>query len=124
MLRSRVSPCLLVHNKGLVKTVKFKDPKYVIYTNEEFFKVFNYQWMAGTKEKILQSPNELVLTEGRAKKYFPSIPIVDIIGKTLVYNDSIPLKVSGVVADFNGRTDIIFKEFINRFKEKHLTRLS
>lgn len=29
MLRSRVSPCLLVHNKGLVKTVKFKDPKYV-----------------------------------------------------------------------------------------------
>jgi cyclase len=29
MLRSRVSPCLLVHRKGLVKTVKFKDPKYV-----------------------------------------------------------------------------------------------
>lgn len=29
MLRSRVSPCLLVHNKGLVKTVKFKDAKYV-----------------------------------------------------------------------------------------------
>ena len=29
MLRSRSIPCLLVHNKGLVKTVKFKDPKYV-----------------------------------------------------------------------------------------------
>lgn len=29
MLRSRVMPCLLVHNKGLVKTVKFKDSKYV-----------------------------------------------------------------------------------------------
>ena len=29
MLRSRVIPCLLVHNKGLVKTVKFKSPKYV-----------------------------------------------------------------------------------------------
>ena len=29
MLRSRVIPCLLVHNKGLVKTVKFKEPKYV-----------------------------------------------------------------------------------------------
>jgi imidazole glycerol-phosphate synthase subunit HisF len=29
MLRSRIIPCLLVHNKGLVKTVKFKDPKYV-----------------------------------------------------------------------------------------------
>jgi imidazole glycerol-phosphate synthase subunit HisF len=29
MLRPRVIPCLLVHDKGLVKTVLFKDPKYV-----------------------------------------------------------------------------------------------
>lgn len=29
MLRPRIIPCLLVHNKGLVKTVKFKDAKYV-----------------------------------------------------------------------------------------------
>jgi len=29
MLKTRVIPCLLLKNKGLVKTVKFKDPKYV-----------------------------------------------------------------------------------------------
>jgi cyclase len=29
MLRSRITPCLLVHNKGLVKTTNFKDHKYV-----------------------------------------------------------------------------------------------
>lgn len=29
MLRSRVIPCLLLHNNGLVKTVKFSNPKYV-----------------------------------------------------------------------------------------------
>ena len=29
MLRSRIIPCLLVHNGGLVKTVNFKNPKYV-----------------------------------------------------------------------------------------------
>lgn len=29
MLRARIIPCLLVHKKGLVKTVNFKDPKYV-----------------------------------------------------------------------------------------------
>lgn len=29
MLYPRIIPCLLVHNKGLVKTIKFKDPKYV-----------------------------------------------------------------------------------------------
>jgi imidazole glycerol-phosphate synthase subunit HisF len=29
MLFPRIIPCLLVHNKGLVKTTRFKDPKYV-----------------------------------------------------------------------------------------------
>ena len=29
MLRSRITPCLLVHKKGLVKTVEFSNPKYV-----------------------------------------------------------------------------------------------
>lgn len=29
MLRPRIIPCLLIHNRGLVKTIRFKDPKYV-----------------------------------------------------------------------------------------------
>lgn len=29
MLRPRIIPCLLVHNKGLVKTINFSSPKYV-----------------------------------------------------------------------------------------------
>ena len=29
MLRPRIIPCLLVSDNGLVKTVRFKDPKYV-----------------------------------------------------------------------------------------------
>ena len=29
MLRSRITPCLLIHKKGLVKTVEFGNPKYV-----------------------------------------------------------------------------------------------
>lgn len=29
MLRPRITPCLLVHDGGLVKTVQFRDPKYV-----------------------------------------------------------------------------------------------
>ena len=29
MLHPRIIPCLLIHNKGLVKTMRFKDSKYV-----------------------------------------------------------------------------------------------
>ena len=35
MLRSRIIPCLLVHNKGLVKTVKFKEA-YCLSYKEDF----------------------------------------------------------------------------------------
>ena len=29
MLKSRIIPCLLIHNGGLVKTINFKEPKYI-----------------------------------------------------------------------------------------------
>lgn len=29
MLRPRIIPCLLIHDRGLVKTVRFKNPKYI-----------------------------------------------------------------------------------------------
>ncbi len=91
----------------------FKSPKYVVYADSAYFKVFKYQWISGTMENILANPNEVVLTENRAKKYFPDVSIEDIVGRTLIYNDSVPLKVTGIVTNFKQRTDIIFEEFIS-----------
>ena len=91
----------------------FKKPEFIVYADSDYFRVFEYQWLAGSKEGVLENPNELVLTEGRARKYFPDTAMDQIIGKTLIYNDSVPLKVTGIVADFKKRTDIIFKEFIS-----------
>jgi len=99
-----------VFNKAIDR--KFKQPEHVIFTEGAFFEVFEYQWLAGNQENALSSPHELVLTESRAKKYFPETPMAEIIGKTLVYNDSVLLNVTGIVANFEKRSDIIFKEFI------------
>ena len=44
---------------------------------------------------------------------FPNTAVSDIIGKTLMYNDSINAKVTGIVENFKNRTDIIFQEFIS-----------
>ena len=100
-----------VRNEGSDRT--FKQPDYVIYADQEFFHVFDYIWLAGSKDGVLMAPNELVLSERRAKKYFPDTPVAQTVGETLIYNDSIPLKVAGVVANFKNRTDIIFEEFIS-----------
>jgi len=92
---------------------KFKNPEFVIYADAGYFKIFNYKWLAGSTENILANPNEVVLTEARAKKYFPSKELHEIIGGSLVYNDTISVTVTGIVGNFTARTDLVFEEFIS-----------
>ena len=92
---------------------RFKNPEFVIYTEPSYFKTFEYRWLAGNKESALEEPNMVVLSEERARKYFPNKELDDILGKSVMYNDTIPATVSGIVANFNKRTDIVFEEFIS-----------
>lgn len=102
-----------LHIKNTATDKTFKRPDYVIYADKGFFNVFKYRWLAGSKENALESPNQLVLSEKRAKKYFPNTAFTDIIGAHMVYNDTIHMQVTGVVANFTERTDIVFEEFIS-----------
>ena len=92
---------------------KFKDPDFVIYTEPSYFKTFEYDWLAGDSNSALEEPNMVVLTKERAIKYFPNQEPSNVVGKSLVYNDSIHATVSGIVDGFDGRTDIVFEEFIS-----------
>ena len=91
----------------------FKNPEYVIFTDSEYFQIFKYNWLAGNPEIALNAPNQVVLTNKRAQKYFPSFQPNEIIGKTLIYNDSIQTTVTGIVANFEERSDLIFQEFLS-----------
>ena len=102
-----------LHVKKLDSDKLYKNPDFVIYADAGFFEIFKYQWLVGSKENILENPNEVVITEARAKKYFPEQSLSEIIGNTLVYNDTIPAKITGIVANFEKRTDIVFEEFIS-----------
>ncbi|NEN24282.1 FtsX-like permease family protein [Cryomorpha ignava] len=91
----------------------FNNPEKVIYADTDFFQFLNYDFLAGNQATALQNPNEVVLTESRAKKYFPNTDFDNLIGETLTYDDSVMAKVTGVVADFKGRSDFTFQEFIS-----------
>ena len=90
-----------------------KEPSSVTYADQSFFNLFTYEWIAGSALSQLSGPNEVVLTESRAKVYFPDSSPQQIIGKSLVYNDEINTTVTGVVSDFTQRTDLVFQEFIS-----------
>jgi ABC-type antimicrobial peptide transport system permease subunit len=91
----------------------FKNPQFTVFADTSYFDIFNYKWLAGTKQNSLRNPNEAVLSQNRAQLYFPNLKPEQIIGKTLIYNDSIPAKITGIVANFTQRTDIVFEEFIS-----------
>lgn len=92
---------------------EYKKPQFVTYADENFFKIFDYKWLAGSKEKALLNPNQVVLTKSRAQKYFGEIGISQMLGRTLVYDDSISVNIAGIVADFDKPTDLVFQEFIS-----------
>jgi len=91
----------------------YKHLEDIVYADPEYFQLFSYKWLAGTSLNVLSNPNEVVLTNSRAKKYFPNTTPQDIVGKTLIYNDSIPVKVVGIVANFEERSDFNFQEFLS-----------
>jgi putative ABC transport system permease protein len=92
----------------------FKQQPNIIYADNHYFRLFNfYQWLAGSPASALKDPFCVVLTEDRARTYFPGTPISDIVGRQLFYDDSIRVTVSGIVKVPAVSTDLTFREFIS-----------
>lgn len=90
----------------------YKQQSGVIFADNRYFNIFHYHWLAGNPQ-VLAQPNVLVLTEGKARIYFPGTPLMDIPGRTVVYNDSVRVTVAGIVKEPDGRTDLAFSDFIS-----------
>ncbi|WP_437920823.1 ABC transporter permease [Sphingobacterium sp. LRF_L2] len=108
-----------VSNNGGTQKVEFEDQTEIIGTTGDYFKMTSYVWLAGDQRNVLKNNHEVILTESRAKLYFPSMPINQIIGQTLSY-DSTLYNVSAVVKDLAHPSSFIGKEFI-RVPEKEWT---
>ena len=71
-----------------------------------------YEWVAGSAE-VLREPNTCVLTLSKTKLYFPGIDPRSVIGKTLVYDDSVHMTIKGIVKDITESTDFNFTAFLS-----------
>lgn len=76
------------------------EEKRVLFVDSTFFEVFNHTALAGDLKLSLHQPNTIVMNESTAKKYFGSVS--NAMGKLIIPegNDSRPLKVSAVCADW------------------------
>lgn len=96
------------------KPVKFAWEHDIIFADEGYFKLFRYEWLAGSQEVSIAQPFQTVLTEKNAKRYFPGMPYNDVIGKEVIFDDSIKTTVSGIVANLKQNTDFNFQTFISK----------
>jgi putative ABC transport system permease protein len=74
---------------------KFKDIVY--YVDSAFFKVFSYEFVAGDRASVMNSPSSIVMTESMALKFFGS---TDAMGRTVeVGKERLQFVVAGIVKD-------------------------
>jgi ABC-type antimicrobial peptide transport system permease subunit len=84
----------------------------IIVAEPQYFDIFRYDWLAGNSAS-LNEPFKVVLSKSEAQKYFGNIPLENVIGKQLLYDDSLELIVAGIVNDWKGNSDFHFKDFIS-----------
>lgn len=96
------------------KQVIFKAQQDIIYADDSYFRLIPYQWLAGSPQSALTGPFKVVLTEERARAYFPDRNLPDLIGKQIIYDDSTIATVTGIVKRPDKNSDFNFKEFISQ----------
>ncbi len=90
-----------------------QDLSVVIICEPQYFQIFQYKWLQGNPKNALKTPNEVVLTEEKAEKYFGKIPLEQVMGKQLYYNDSLVVTVTGIVKSLPKNSDFKFEDFIS-----------
>ncbi len=83
-----------------------------IITGASYFDIFKYQWLAGNAA-TLNEPFKVVLTESRARQYFGDLPPDKLLGKMVIYDDSLKVSVSGIIKDWDKNTDFGYTDFIS-----------
>ncbi|WP_143305976.1 ABC transporter permease [Chitinophaga vietnamensis] len=84
--------------------------EHVVYADSTLFRVFTLPLIAGDPATALQLPRHVVLTETTARKYFNS---TDVVGRTLLVNDSVSFTVSGVMKDVPMQSHFRFTFFVS-----------
>ena len=98
---------------GPVTNHKLKKQEGIIFADAQYFNLIHYDWLAGSAKTALNGPNQVVLTSAKAKIYFPKLEYSEMIGKQVIYDDSLKTTVSGIVAPITENTDFAFNDFIS-----------
>ena len=90
----------------------FHKQERVTFVDENYFRIFPHQWLAGDTTSLKQ-PYNVVLSQSNAQLYFPDISPEEIVGQTVIFGDTLRTIVNGVVKDLQSNSDFEYKSFIS-----------
>jgi putative ABC transport system permease protein len=85
---------------------KIIEPFGVFFMQPQFFELFQYKWLAGNAG-VLKQPDMVVIDQSTATKYFGNWQ--QAIGKTIKMDNTLTLKVAGILADAPSNSDFQVK---------------
>ena len=94
------------------------DDKYIqasaLFASEDFFQAFSFDLTQGNRNQVLRDKNAIVISEALAMKLFNTTE--NIIGKTVIFQNDQPLRVTGIVADIPANSSLQF-DFVLSFEK-------
>lgn len=94
--------------------VRYKEQVFkednVVFADSTIFKVFTFQFIEGDPSTALTAPHSVVITQTAAEKYFGS---EDPLGKTLRFDNSSDMTVTGVVKDLPQNSHFHFPIYVS-----------
>lgn len=94
-------PALKINNELLQE-------KAAAYIDENWFKVFHYDFLSGSADNFNRHPFSLILTATAAKKYFGT---QNAVGR-IVHIDTLDYQVQGVIRDYPTNSSFAFNMFM------------
>ncbi|MFN8302113.1 MAG: ABC transporter permease [Saprospiraceae bacterium] len=82
-----------------------------VFVEPSFFRIIQWEWLAGEPDMALGPVNSAVLTEKMAKKCFGSWQLA--IGKNLVLDNAVLVTVNGIIADPPANSDFQFHMLVS-----------
>ena len=90
---------------------KFTEKK-VLFADSSFFRIFSFKLLEGDPATCLQKPDQIVVSEAIAQKYFGS---THVLGKSLRVADQQDFIISGITAEIPGNSQMHFDMVIPFF---------
>lgn len=82
----------------------------VVYADNDLFKIFSFEFIAGDPTNALLEPHSMVISESCAARFFPD---ENPLGKTLIKDNETLYKVTGVIEDMPENAHFRFNMFLS-----------